>query len=291
MSDFRYFPRGVDGGGFHHLSIQEMNDILINHPWDFWIEPFRVAPHVWYVAGMTDVSSYLLDTGDGLILIDTPAFATLYLQLESIRRVGYDPRDIKWIFLTHAHGDHYGGLRPMQEYTGAKVFMPKADKEDYDARKAVVSEVSKEMAKAFGCFDFEPDEFYDDDKPLKLGRFEIRTRTCPGHTPGATAFFFEDTDEDGTVYKCAMHGGVGATAGTETLKRLGYPLWMHDKFISDCEEMAKFDVDICLASHENQTNFLSGVNEADRSDFSGFVDKDVWKNLMLGQAEAVRKLG
>lgn len=290
MSDFKYCPR-TDGDngpyGIWHLKLGAMEKYLQEEPWKLHVPPFRCAPHVWQVSGFTDVNSFLLDSGDGLILIDVPCFPTLYLQMEAIRTAGFDPHDIRYIFLTHGHGDHYGALRPMQEYTGAKVFMPKADEEDMDRQRAA----GTLRVGVFGNFPFKADAYYSDEEPIRLGNLCIRTRTCPGHTPGSTAFFFDDVDQDGTVYHVAMHGGLGSTASTAELKKRGYPQWFHQRFIDDCREMADLDVDICLASHENQTNFLSGVNEKDRSDFSGFVDKTVWRNLMLQKAADVEALG
>ncbi len=288
MADFHYCPRGsVEPNGFVHLPQSEIKDCYWNRPWDYFMPPFRIAPHVWYVSGTTDVSSYLLDTGDGLILIDCPSVGTTYLQLESIRRAGFDPLDIKYIFITHAHGDHYAGARMISEYTGAPCYMSKEDTEDYSKKLAEGT-----LGDMFGSHQWYPDRMYDIDKPFELGRMSIKMRICPGHTPGTVAYFFDDKDDEtGEVFHLAMHGGAGATAGTENLKRLGYPLWMHDKYIADCEEMAEMDVDIVLASHENQTNLFSGINENDRSDYTGFIDRTLWKRFLLGQAETVKNLG
>lgn len=63
---------------------------ILAHPWKFYVEPFRIAGGLYFV-GNADVSVYLIDTGDGLILLDTAFPQTLYLLLESIRRLGFDP--------------------------------------------------------------------------------------------------------------------------------------------------------------------------------------------------------
>ena len=57
---------------------------LAYEPWELAIEPFQVAPQTWYVSGQTWVGSYLIDTGDGLILIDTAIPESLYLLVDSI---------------------------------------------------------------------------------------------------------------------------------------------------------------------------------------------------------------
>ena len=285
MPDFRYYPRGsVSPDGRVHLANLRA---AVQKPWELWTPPFKVAPHVWFVSGFTDVCSYLIDTGDGLVLIDSPFFETLYLQLESIRRAGFDPMDVKHLFISHAHSDHYGGARAFKEYTGAEIWLSREDKADLDRKRA---ENYTSGPGAVGGFAFDVDRFYNDYESFKMGNMEFTFRMAPGHAAGAVVFRFEDKDEDGTVYKCAMHGGVGATMTTENLKILKYPLEWKQQFIDDCYDMANWDVDICLASHENQLNYLSGVNEDDRNDFSNFVNKNLWRELMISRAENVRGL-
>lgn len=82
-------------------------------PWEVYQEPFRMAPHVYYVSGNDNWAVYLIDTGDGLILIDTSMSNVLYLLIDSIYKLGFNPRrKIKKILITHAHPDHDGGARP-----------------------------------------------------------------------------------------------------------------------------------------------------------------------------------
>ena len=69
------------------------------------IEPFRIIGNVYFV-GTFQASSHLIDTGDGLILIDTGYSNTLYLVLRSIYKLGFKPEDIKYIVHTHWHWDH-----------------------------------------------------------------------------------------------------------------------------------------------------------------------------------------
>ena len=64
---------------------------LAYRPWELAIKPFQVAPQTWYVAGQTWVGCYLIDTGDGLILIDTAIAESAYMLVDSIYRLGYRP--------------------------------------------------------------------------------------------------------------------------------------------------------------------------------------------------------
>ena len=88
--------------------------------WNYTEPAYRAAPHVWNVGGQDDVAAYLLDTGDGLILIDTGYEETVYLLVDRIWSLGFTPRDIRKILLTHYHFDHTQGARLIQELGGGK---------------------------------------------------------------------------------------------------------------------------------------------------------------------------
>ena len=89
------------------------------HPWKYHVEPFRIIGNLYYV-GNSDVSSHLIDTTQGLVLLDTGFPQTVYLLLESVRRLGFNPDDIRYILHCHGHYDHFGGTRAIVELTGAK---------------------------------------------------------------------------------------------------------------------------------------------------------------------------
>lgn len=248
-------------------------------PWEVYQEPFRIAPHVYYVSGNNDWAVYLIDTGDGLILIDTSMSNVLYLLIDSIYKMGFDLRNIKKILLSHGHPDHDGGARQLRELTGAEIYL---SKEDLAYKEVIKSWMPK-------VFPYEVDHFYDDLTPITLGNITIRTKLCPGHTPGVTSYLFVDKDENGREYKVGMHGGVGLPpVGIKDPNRK-IPADLLLRFIVDCEDMKDWEIDICLPSHENQINLLANVPE-DKMDFSPFVDKEVWRDLMLERAEAARRL-
>ena len=79
-------------------------------PWETYLEPIKMGPRVWYVSGNNWVASYLIETGDGLVLIDTAMHETAYLLIQNVEKLGFKLTDIKKILLTHAHIDHTGML-------------------------------------------------------------------------------------------------------------------------------------------------------------------------------------
>lgn len=103
-----------------------------------------------------------------MILIDTTYFHSVYLLLESVRRLGFNPDEIKYIVHTHAHDDHAGGTKALVEFTGTRTFLRKED-----------IKMLKENP-----FPFDVDNLLIDEAVIRLGNTEIRTIHTPGHTDG-----------------------------------------------------------------------------------------------------------
>ena len=256
----------------------------LEHPWKYAVPAYKAAPHVWQVGGQDDVCAYLLDSGEGLILIDTGYRASFYLLIDHIWRAGYDPKQIKKILLSHWHWDHVNGARYLQELTGAEVWISKADEEQH--------QLWKDRTDPLPMVDYRADHFYDDSTTIDLGRFSIHTRLTPGHTPGATSFWFDDTDETtGETFRCAMHGGIGVGLMAKSyLEENGLSLELPHIFIKDCLEMAdSWKVDICLPSHLNQGNVKPNIPE-DKTDYRVWIDGELWGDVLRDRAEAVKKM-
>src|SRR5690349_9756590 len=89
-------------------------------------EPFRVAGNLYYV-GATGVTSFLITGPEGHILIDGGYPESAPLIEQSIARLGFKVRDVKVLLNTHAHSDHTGGLRELQQATGAQLWVSEGD--------------------------------------------------------------------------------------------------------------------------------------------------------------------
>ena len=257
-------------------------------PWTLAVKPFQVAPRTWYVAGQTWVGCYLIDTGDGLILIDTAVPETLYMLVDSIYRLGHKPEEIKKILISHAHFDHCGGARAMKELTGAKIYM---SKEDYDFIKACPDETI-DVDKNSHTQIFEPDCFYSDDKPIKLGDIEIRTLLTPGHTIGCTSFFWKvKNPANGAVYTVAMHGGVGANTMNDKYYSQSHYLKpeLRDRFLADEKRVGQLHVDIALPSHPNQIEILDKAGQY-TDENQPYLDDTVWADFLKERVRQVKVL-
>jgi len=263
---------------------QDMMERCCRHPWESYLPPIKMAPDVYYISGNDWVACYLIDTGDGLILIDTAMHETAYLMIENIRKLGYELTNIKKILLTHAHIDHIGAARTMKELTGARIYLGEPDMLFLRERRDLICGDG-----LYTCGDFVPDEFYADNKPVTQGNITVHTIATPGHTPGCTSMFFEVQDKERTL-RCGIHGGIGLNTLTdEDFKRSGLPVSLRQDYIDGLRKLDKLDVDICLPSHTNQVGILQLADQI-KEDYNPYINPSVWHELMNERLSRVMEM-
>nr|AIA11603.1 SubclassB3_beta_lactamase [uncultured bacterium] len=94
--------------------------------WNRPVEPFRIIGNIYYV-GATEVSSFLITTPEGHILLDSGFAETVPLIQANLKKLGFKIEDVKILINSHAHYDHAGGLADLKELTGAKLMASEAD--------------------------------------------------------------------------------------------------------------------------------------------------------------------
>ena len=97
-----------------------VNEEFFTSPSIARIEPFKIADNLYYV-GDKKVCVHLIDTGDGLILLDSGYIGAEHLLVDSIWRAGFDPKDVRWIIHSHGHSDHYGAIRVIADKYASQI--------------------------------------------------------------------------------------------------------------------------------------------------------------------------
>ena len=228
----------------------------IEQPWEGRTDPFRIIGGVYFI-GTFQASCHVIDTGDGLILIDPGYSNTLYLVLDGIYKSGFKPTDIKYIINTHWHGDHTEATAALAELSGAKTLV--------------------------GCRDFEKSlKYFEADikifegDVLKLGNTEVSFMETPGHTEGTVSFFFNTVD-DGKIYRVGMFGGAGAN----TLA--------HGKFDFDgCREAYRESlhrlmlehVDVFIGNHTWNNDTFNKAKILKETGRNEFIDPALWRRFL-----------
>src|SRR5712675_1318340 len=175
---------------------------ITNKEWETPFPGFKVVGNLYYV-GTYDLGCYLIDTGAGLILVNSGAPGSYPLIKASIEALGFKTSDIKIITSTHGHFDHVGDLALFQK--------------DAPAAKTYMSERDAPVLESGGNLDYRRAEgrgiVYD---PIKVGNTDMTVLQAYGHTPGATSFSFPVTD-GGKTYNTLIVNMDGINAGVKLL--------------------------------------------------------------------------
>lgn len=253
-------------------------------PWTEYQAPFKVIENVYFV-GTKWVSAFLIDTPEGLVLIDCAYKEVFYQLVDSIHRLGFDPRNIKHLLLTHGHFDHCGAAKEVQEMSGCEIWIGKDDAYFFTERRDLIA-----FEDAVG--DFKINHYYDYEKPIEFGGMVIRPVHCAGHTPGTTCFFF-DVEHEGKKLTCAIHGGLGSNGMSRIeLKQNGWPETRPQEFVNNLMKMKEMPVDVVLPSHEGHAVDYRFFELAAKDDGSGnaFIDTGAWKRMLESKMKAVEAI-
>ena len=244
--------------------------MLGKKPWLGYIEPAKIFGNLYFV-GTLPSSVHLIDTGDGLILIDTGYLENLYLTVDNIHRLGFDTKDIKYIVLSHGHYDHANGAAALAHLTGAKIFLGRAD------APLVTGEINHFKTHVRPL---EPDVLLDDGDEIRLGNTKITCLSTPGHTDGTMSFFFDVTDGENT-YRVGTFGGAGTnTLVKDFLISNSLPFENRNKFYESIQRLKRERVDIFIGNHVENNDTQGKLAAMKNSTGNPFIDENAWGEFL-----------
>ena len=173
----------------------------------WYAKPYKVFDNLYFV-GTRIHSSWALTTNDGIILIDTLFdYAVEPEIVEGLTTLGLDPRSIKYVLISHAHGDHDQGAALLQSRYRAKIVMGAADWDSTLQRPASAPGGVPKRDVVVGA----------EGTKITLGDTTVDVIATPGHTPGTLSYIFpvrdSGTPDGGRVRR--RHGVQFPAAGGE----------------------------------------------------------------------------
>src|SRR3954452_3933543 len=153
-----------------------------------WDEYDKSAPPVrifgnTYLVGTCGISSILITTEGGDILIDGGTGADADLIANNVRSLGFRLTDIKYLLHSHEHFDHVGGLAQLQRMTGAQIVASPAAAPVLNSGMASAGDPQSGVNPPFAAA--RVDRVIHDGEQLRLGNTVLIATSTPGHTPGA----------------------------------------------------------------------------------------------------------
>ncbi len=174
------------------------------------IAPVRLFDNFYFV-GTTAVGSFIIDTGDGLVMLDTGCGdEDCALMVSSMKKIGLDPTKIRLILLSHEHFDHYGGVQYLKREVcpGARVAMSLIG---WNMLQTVPLE-----GNYIGTRPPAVDIYLTDGMKIKVGGSRFQVVSTPGHSPGCVSFIIPVTDQGEPHVVGIMGGSAVFPTQTET---------------------------------------------------------------------------
>ena len=257
--------------GFFAINVCNAQELIELNIEEGRVAPFKVFDNLYYV-GVKKISAWLLESDQGLILFDSLYGDLTGLAIESIRELGFDPDDIRYVIVSHAHRDHIGGARRLQEEFGSVVMMTEADW-SIAAEPAIPEDYPKPIRHLSAS----------DGSTLNLGRTRLRFFQTPGETPGVLSTRFTVYD-NGYPHEAFLFGGADLNfAGIQQT----------ELYINSVERLMQLEgIEVNIPNHPEFGEVFERYEillEREDGDFHPFVDPeswDAWLEILMLNAQA-----
>lgn len=252
-----------------------------------YVHPFRIFGNVWYV-GDSWVCVHLIDTGDGLLLLDGGNIGATAMLVNAIWEAGFNPADVRWMVLSHGHLDHIGGAVFFRRMFGTKLYLGEPDARNY--REHPELSLVQDSG-SLGHDVFEVDHEITDGETIRFGNTEIQFFLVPGHTDGVISAFFDVADGERTL-RAGYYGGFGFnTLQKSYLDDIGDTEYeMRKTYLKSLEKVRNQHVDLFLGNHCVNNDTLGRAQRLRAGDKDAFIDDKAWGEYLDSKKKALLEL-
>jgi metallo-beta-lactamase class B len=206
-------------------------------------EPAKVADNLYFL-GTKVHNAWALVGSDGIIVIEALFdYAAPDEIIGGMKTLGLDAGRVKYVIISHAHADHDGGAKFLQDALPSAHLVYGAP--DWDAVDRSTDHAGGKPRR---------DTVAADGMTFSVGDASVRVVTTPGHTPGTISYLFEARD-NGRPLRVAYVGG--------TAIRFEESPMYYDEYIASTRKMARaaagFGATVVLSNH---TEFDNAVYKA-----------------------------
>lgn len=243
--------------------------------------PVKYTDCLYYI-GTRYSPCWLLESTDGVILIDTAMPDDLNIILSRITEVGHSVSEVRHIIHSHGHIDHIGCTAAIVKLSGAKTYIGYGDEDAVSGKNDL--QWTKEFNMPFEVA-FEPDVIIHDGDRLAIGNREFLFLSTPGHTRGVLTFFFNVTDR-GREYRAGMFGGAGLNSlSFAYLDQYALPHTLREDFIKGIDRVYHEKVEVHLGNHLGDNRHFEKF-AALGGEKNPFVDTTTWQLFLRTRREA-----
>jgi metallo-beta-lactamase class B len=256
----------------------------IPESWTRPLTPHRIIGNIYYV-GTYDLTSFLITTAQGHILINTGLADSTPLIRKNIEDLGFKFADIKILLTTQAHFDHVAAMAEVQRLTGAKMV---ATVRDTPALKdGGKSDFLMGPNSASWFTPVKVDGAIKDGQKITLGGAELTAHLHPGHTPGSVSYT-TSIAEGGKTYRVLIANLPNINPGTVLVGNPKYPEIVQD-FEHTIAAQKAMSCDVFLASHAQHYGLHDKYKPGDPYNPERFVDPAGYRAAVERYEKAFRQ--
>lgn len=245
-----------------------------------WNEPYpphRIADNLYYV-GSKGLSTYLITSSQGHILINSSFERTVPIIRANVEKLGFKFTDVKILLTNHAHSDHVEGHALIKELTAAKVYVMKGDE------KVIESGGEGQYLYKGGWKPTKVDKVLNDGDKVTLGDATLTAVLTPGHTRGCTTWTMKAKDK-GKTYDVVIVGSPNANEGYQLVNNSVYPNISSD-FARTFKILKSLPIDIFLGAHGDYYGMSAKVAKMKDGGENPFVDPAGYKAYIADREKA-----
>ena len=228
--------------------------------------PVRIFGNT-YLVGTCGISSILITDPAGDILIDGGTEQDADLIVANIRKLGFQPSDVRYILESHEHLDHVGGIAKLQRITGAQVLASAAAAPVLNTGKAGKDDPQYGMHPDFPAAHV--DRIVQDGEQLRIGNTIVTGVATPGHTPGAMTWHWGSCD--GGVCRQIVYADSLTPVSSPTYRFSDHPAYLA-AFRASIAKVAALPCDILLTPHPTASDMPKRLLNAQVEDSNACKD-------------------
>jgi metallo-beta-lactamase class B len=259
--------------------------------WNEPAPPRHVLGPIYFV-GTQGLAVWLIKSSEGLILMNTAMPEATPMIVASIRKLGFDPKDIRLLLACHAHVDHVGGHAEIQTLSSARVAMLSEDVPQLESGGKTDFHYADYPAFAFAPL--KVDQVLRDGETIKLGDVALTALLTPGHARGSTTWVMPVV-VDGKAYSVVFPDGSGVNPGFRVARNESYPGIGND-YRHSLHVLETLKPDVWLASHTDSMAYAAKAARADTEGVAAWVDPEGYRRFVASQralfeAAVAREMG
>ena len=244
------------------------------------LDPVQIAGPIYFV-GTKGLGAFLITTSEGHVLMNTGMPWSEPMIVNSIRKLGFKPEDIKLMINGHAHIDHAGAFAFFKRaISGAQLAVMKDD---------VAAMESGDLndfkyANDFGYPGVKVDRVLRGGDQIRMGSVLFTAWHTPGHTRGATTWIL-NLVLAGKAYVVAFPDGAGFNPGYRIARNPSYP-GIEDDFRRTHHMLEMLKPDIWLAQHNEYYDFEGKRKRAETEGVKAWIDPGGYRRFISGKKRA-----